>query len=64
MCDAEFRAVARHDVDAALAQYGYELNEQELGLVHRFRASLDEAGVDLFLVEPLTEEKLALLMGL
>lgn len=49
MADPGFRAVAREDLDAALDQYGYELNERERVLVHRFRAALDEAGVDLFL---------------
>ena len=49
MADPGFRAVAREDLDAALTQYGYELNEREHVLVHRFRAALEEAGVDLSL---------------
>jgi len=50
MNDREFRALARVDLDAALAAHGYELNERELLLVRRFRASLADAGVDLDLV--------------
>lgn len=49
MSDQAFRAVAGNDLDAALAQYGYDLNDRELALVGRFRAALDEAGIDLFL---------------
>lgn len=49
MSDPEFRAMARVDLDHALREYGYELNDQEHGLVRRFRDSLEEAGVDLFL---------------
>lgn len=49
MSDAEFRSAAADDLDAALAEYGYELNERELDLVHKFRATLAEAGVDLML---------------
>lgn len=49
MSDPEFRAVARVDLDRALREYGYELNEHEQTLVRRFRDSLEEAGVDLFL---------------
>lgn len=49
MSDPEFRAVARVDLDRALGDYGYDLNEQEQTLVRRFRDSLEEAGVDLFL---------------
>lgn len=49
MSDAEFRSAAAADLDAALAEYGYELNERELDLVHKFRATLAEAGVDLML---------------
>lgn len=47
MSDAAFRAVARDDLDAALLQYGYELNPRERDLVFRFRTALDEAGIDL-----------------
>ena len=55
MSDLDFRAVARHDLLAALEQYGYDLNERELALVLRFRAALEEAGVDLFLAQHLTD---------
>jgi hypothetical protein len=55
MTDLDFRAVARHDLLGALRQYGYDLNERELALVLRFRAALEEAGVDLFLTQRLTE---------
>lgn len=64
MTDLGFRAVARHDLAAALAQYGYDLNERELFLVMRFRAALEEAGVDLFLTEEISDEQLVLLRGL
>ncbi len=47
MSDSEFRAAAAQDLDAALNEYGYELNERELDLVHKFRATLAEAGIDL-----------------
>lgn len=49
MSNPEFRAVARINLDHALQEYGYDLNEQEQALVRRFRDSLEEAGVDLFL---------------
>ncbi len=49
MSDPGFRAVARLDLDRALGEYGYDLNPQEQMLVRRFRESLEEAGVDLFL---------------
>lgn len=49
MSDPGFRAVARVDLDRALREYGYDLNDQEQTLVRRFRESLEEAGVDLFL---------------
>jgi hypothetical protein len=64
MSDPDFRAVARHDLNGALKTYGYDLNERELALVLRFRAALEEAGVDLFLKEKLSKEDLALLRGL
>lgn len=51
MSDGEFRSAAAHDLDAALATYGYELNERELDLVHKFRATLAEAGIDLMLAK-------------
>jgi hypothetical protein len=49
MADPDFRAVAREDLEEALARYGYDLNERERVLVHRFRAALEEAGIDLSL---------------
>ncbi len=55
MTDLDFRAVARHDLLGALRQYGYDLNDRELALVLRFRAALEEAGVDLFLTQRLSE---------
>jgi hypothetical protein len=61
MSDLDFRAVARHDLLAALDQYGYDLNERELALVLRFRDALEEAGVDLFLTQRLTAADKALL---
>ena len=63
MSDRAFRAVARDDLTAALATYGYDLNERELALVMRFRASLADAGVDLDLVDTITDEQLTLLLG-
>ena len=63
MNDRAFRAVARDDLPAALAAYGYDLNERELALVTRFRASLADAGVDLDLVDSITDEQLTLLLG-
>ncbi len=53
MTDPDFRAIARENLAGALAQYGYDLNEEEMRLVLRFRASLEEAGIDLFLLENL-----------
>jgi hypothetical protein len=63
MSDPDFRSVARHDLTGALAQFGYELNEQELDLVLKFRAALEESNVDLFLAERLGPEYLELLKG-
>lgn len=54
MSDQAFRDAARVDLDAALQQYGYDLNSSELPLVHRFRDALAEAGVDLALASELT----------
>jgi len=53
MSDPAFRQVARVSLEDALAQYGYELNQRELALVLRFRQTLEEAGVDLFLTKEL-----------
>ncbi len=62
MSDPEFRAIARDDLGAALRAHGYDLNEREMGLVMRFRASLAEAGVDLFLNEAITDDQLAAIL--
>lgn len=61
MSDPEFRAVARTDLDAALSTYGYDLNPAEHALVLRFRSTLEEAGVDLFLTPELSMDLEALL---
>ncbi|MCC6792681.1 MAG: hypothetical protein IT336_13400 [Thermomicrobiales bacterium] len=63
MSDPDFRAVARHDLTKALDQYGYDLNDGEITLVMRFRAALEEAGVDLFLAEKLGPEYVEQLRG-
>lgn len=59
MTDLDFRAVARHDMEGALRQFGYDLNASEMMLVLAFRQSLAEAGIDLFLTEKITPEQLA-----
>jgi hypothetical protein len=64
MSDLDFRAIARHDIEAALRQYGFELNPRELTLVLRFRAALEEAGIDLSLTESLSEKDLDLLRSI
>lgn len=56
MTDPAFRALARDDLDRALAAHGYDLNERELALVRRFRETLADAGVDLDLVAESREE--------
>lgn len=56
MTDPAFRAMARDDLDRALSAHGYDLNERELALVRRFRATLADAGVDLDLVAESGEE--------
>ena len=63
MSDPAFRRAARDDLTGALAAYGYDLNEGELALVTRFRASLADAGVDLDLVDTLGADHLARLLG-
>ncbi len=63
MTDSAFRAAARDDLVGALVAFGYDLNEPEMELVIHFRASLDEAGIDLNLVETLAHEHLAALQG-
>lgn len=59
MTDADFRAIARDDLPAALEKYGFELTASELALVLRFRRSLAEAGVDLDLVDGMGDERVA-----
>jgi hypothetical protein len=59
MNDAEFRAVARDDLPGALERYGYDLTAQEMALVLRFRRSLEDAGVDLDLVDGMGDDRLA-----
>ncbi len=63
MTDAEFRAVARDDLDAALDRWGYQLNPAELALVRRFRASLADANIDLDLVADFGDERLRRLLN-
>lgn len=59
MNDAEFRTAARDDLPGALERYGYELTAQEMALVVRFRRSLEDAGVDLDLVDGMGDARLA-----
>lgn len=54
MSDRDFRAIAGKDLDQALRQHGYDLNPRERQLVGRFRAALEEAGVDLFLKDEIS----------
>ena len=64
MSDLDFRAIARHDLQGALSQFGYELNPRELSLVLKFREALEEAGIDLSLTEQLSAAYLDLLRGI
>ena len=64
MSDLDFRAIARHDLQGALSQFGYELNPRELSLVLTFREALEEAGIDLSLTEQLSAADLDLLRGI
>jgi len=59
MTDADFRDAATDDLPAALIRYGYDLTAQELALVMRFRRSLEDAGVDLDLVDGMGDDRLA-----
>ncbi|MCD6028919.1 MAG: hypothetical protein K0S78_1093 [Thermomicrobiales bacterium] len=59
MNDAEFRGAARDDLPGALERYGYDLTAQEMALVVRFRRSLEDAGVDLDLVDGMGDDRLA-----
>lgn len=51
MSDEEFRRAASTNLDSALVAWGYDLNQRELELVHKFRATLAEAGIDLMLAK-------------
>ncbi len=51
MADGNFRSVAREDMERALVQFGYELNDRERAFVFRFRQALEEANVDLKLAK-------------
>lgn len=51
MTDETFRAVARDDLDRALQENGYVLNDRERALVFRFRDALSEAGIDVLLAQ-------------
>lgn len=51
MSDEEFRRAAAADLDSALVQWGYDLYPRELELVHKFRVTLAEAGIDLMLAK-------------
>ncbi len=64
MTDLDFRAVARHDLEGALQQFGYDLNDSEMELVLAFRRSLAEAEIDLFLTERITPEQMAQIQDL
>jgi hypothetical protein len=59
MTDVAFRSDARDDLEGALAKYGYNLHPSELALVLRFRRSLEDAGVDLDLVDGMGDDRLA-----
>lgn len=57
MTDLDFRSVARDDLNAALTQFGYDLTPNEMSIVLKFRAVLEEAGLDLFLTGDLKERE-------
>ncbi len=63
MSDVAFRAEAREDLMAALTNHGYSLNERELALVSEFRASLEAAGIDLFLAHPLDRDQIEAILA-
>ena len=63
MSDPAFRAEAAADLEGALVAHGYALNERERQLVLRFRAALEEAGIDLSLGAPPDPEHLAAILG-
>lgn len=63
MSDLEFRSVARDDLTLALRQFGYDLNDNEMALVLKFRAVLEDAGLDLFLTGEIEDHARELLAG-
>ncbi len=63
MTDAAFRVEAREDLNAALIAHGYDLNDREMVLVSQFRATLEEAGIDLSLEHPIDRAHLEALLG-
>lgn len=63
MTDDAFRMEAGRDLDAALVAHGYDLNDREMTLVSRFRATLEEAGIDLSLGDPIDREHLEALLS-
>ena len=60
----EFRAIARDDLNAAMVTYGYDLTPNEMALVLKFRAVLEEAGLDLFLTGNLDAADMLAMAGL
>lgn len=64
MTDLDFRAIARDDLNAALITYGYDLSPNEMSLVLKFRAVLEEAGLDLFLTGNLDAADMLAMAGL
>jgi hypothetical protein len=52
MTDEAFRQIARSDLDQALLDNAYDLNDRERTLVFRFRDALSEAGIDVLLDSP------------
>jgi hypothetical protein len=63
MTDDAFRMEAGKDLEAALAAHGYDLNDREMALVSRFRATLEEAGIDLSLGHPIDRAHLEALLA-
>ena len=52
MTDEAFREIARSDLDRALNDNAYDLNDRERTLVFRFRDALSEAGIEVLLADP------------
>jgi hypothetical protein len=63
MSDEIFREAALKDLDGTLVRYGYDLNPEERVLVHRFRTSLADAGIDLDIVRRYSDQQLNRLIG-